>query len=277
MLAGLACRPPLAQSQGLGPVASSSSNAVTRTDSKATSPDQFPLPSGETTLVGGTIRSIDLVRDRMSIHVFGGGQVSVLFDERTRVYRGSQAAALSSLKESERVHVDTVAEGKNIFARSVRIVENPGGQTNGQIMNYETGSGELTLRDALSTAPVKLQVAPDAVILQAEHAASARDLQPGALVSVAFTLDNTGHALARKISILAQPDTAFIFVGRVVHLDLRRGLLALVDPRDNKSYEISLGPSIPVPASLHEGASVSVNALFDGTHYTARTIQVMHN
>jgi hypothetical protein len=64
-------------------------------------------------------------------------------------------------------------------------------------------------------------------------------------------------------------------VGRVAHLDLHLGLPALVDPREQKSYEISFDPTtVRLESNLRGGADATVAASFDGTRYSATAITV---
>ncbi|MGA9208116.1 MAG: hypothetical protein WB347_09975, partial [Terriglobales bacterium] len=80
-------------------------------------------------------------------------------------------------------------------------------------------------------------------------------------------------AMVRQISILASPGTAFVFAGRLEYLDLRRGLLVVVDPRDNKSYEVNFDSTVRgLTRDIREGADVTVHADFDGSRYTAQSI-----
>jgi hypothetical protein len=59
------------------------------------------------------------------------------------------------------------------------------------------------------------------------------------------------------------------------YLDLNRGLLALVDPRDNKSYNVHFDPAARQwTRDLQQGADVTVQADFDGKRYEARAITV---
>ncbi len=44
-------------------------------------------PAGKPTVIGGIIRSVDPVRDQMSLRVFGGKPMKMLFDVRTQVFR----------------------------------------------------------------------------------------------------------------------------------------------------------------------------------------------
>ncbi len=238
-------------------------------------PGLLPPPSGKTTLVGGTITSVDHVRDRLILQVFGGGRTAVLFDERTRVLRQGGSGSLDDLKNGERVYVDTALDGTDVFARNVRLVQTPEGQSNGQIVAFEAARGELTLRDALSPEPATMHVDANTAILRGDHAAAPADLRPGTVVALSFTPGNGGLANVSRISILASPGADFVFSGRIEHLDLHRRLLVLVNPRDHQSYELNVAPSASrLTQDLRQGMDVTVQARFDGRHYEAHAITV---
>jgi hypothetical protein len=239
-------------------------------------PDLPPMPKGKASLLGGTVRNLDRVRDRIVLHVFGGHNMVLLFDGRTRVYRDGAIASVDSLASGERVSVDTVLDGKDVFARNIRILtHSPDGQSSGQVLNYDASRQELSLRDALSPEPIKLHMTASTVVLRGDHAASLSDLRPGALVAVKFVPSSDGRDIAHEVSILALPGAEFGFAGRVATLDLSAGLLVVVDPRDKKSYEIRFDPTnVRVVGDLQEGVDVTVTASFDGIRYTAETIAV---
>jgi hypothetical protein len=235
-----------------------------------------PPPAGKATLLGGTIQRVDHVRDRLVLEIFGGSRTAVLFDERTRVFRGGQSASLDELKPGERAYVDTTLDGSDVFARDIRIAdEAPTGQANGQIVDFRPGTGELIVRDTLDPEPVEMRLAPNAVIKNGERTAQPAELRPGTLVNVAFIPGNSNVPIVRDISILASPGANFVFTGRIEHLDLHRGLLVLIDPRASKSYEVYIDPTDrSITRDLKQGADVTVQASFDGTHYRSRDIAV---
>jgi hypothetical protein len=207
--------------------------------------------------------------------VFGGKTMSVLFDERTRMFRDGKAVSLGDLKNGERAYLDTTLDGTNIFVRSIRVASAvPAGQSSGQIVSFDNATAELTLRDTLSPEPVTMQLATDARIVSGDRTAAQTDLRPGALVSVTF--DPHGKTpVVRQVSILASTGETFVFVGRIEHLDLRRGLLVLVDPRDNKTYDLYFDPSaVSITRKLRQGIDVTVRANFDGQRYQSREIAV---
>jgi hypothetical protein len=103
----------------------------------------------------------------------------------------------------------------------------------------------------------------------------ASDLVPGALVSVKFAPDDRGHGVASQVSILATPGSAFVFVGNVITLDTHSGILTLVDPVDNKTYQIFFDSAgLPATQTLRPGNHVMVTADFDGARYVANAITV---
>lgn len=241
-----------------------------------TLPGVPPLPAGKTTLLGGTIQSVDQVRDRLVLKVFGGSRTGVLFDERTHVFRDGKRASLDDLKNGERAYVDTTLDGTEIFARNIRIAaQAPAGQSSGQIIDFRPDSGELIVRDTISPEPVKMRLAKNVVILHEDRTAAPSELRPGTLVTLAFTPGSGDAPLVQQISILATPGAAFVFSGRIEHLDLRSGLLVLVDPRDNKSYEVHFDPAARrLTRDLRQGIDITVQASFDGKRYESRDIAV---
>jgi hypothetical protein len=232
-----------------------------------------PLPTGKITLLGGTISSVDHIRDRIVLEVFGGGRYAVLFDDRTRVFVQGKQQPVDTLRAGQRAYVDTTLDGDAIFARNIRLDGAlPTGEGTGQIVSFDARNGELTLRDTLDPQPVKLRLAPGASILRDGHSAQPSELHSGTLVNVTFTSAGD-KATIRELSILASPGDGFVFSGRVQFLDRRRGLLVIVDPRDNKSYEVYFNPS--ADAQLHdvqEGTEITATTNFDGRRYLVQSI-----
>ena len=198
----------------------------------------------------------------------------VTFDARTRVYRDGKAASLDELKNGDRVYADTVLDGTRIFARNISFATSSAiVQADGQVVSFEAATGELTLRDSLSLAFRKMRLTANTVIVRGDHSALPAELRPGTLVAATFLPSNDGHITVRQISILASPGAVFTFAGRIEHLDLHRGLLVLVDPRDKKSYEMYIEPSLgSLPRQMREGSDVTVSADFDGRRYAAKSI-----
>lgn len=251
--------------------------AGTPSDTRDLGPEPPGIPGGTVSLMGGTIRNLDRVRDQITLQVVGGGKAVVLFDPRTHVYRNGVTASLHDLQPGQRINIDTLLDGKDVFAKNIRIVTvSSVGQSSGQVVGHEPGSAEVMVRDVLSPEPLKLTLDSNSVVTRDGRQVSADELVPGALVSTDFHPDGRGRILARQISILAVPGSTFYFVGQVAHLDLSRGLLVVIDPRNQRSYDIHCHPSLlRAHPDLHEGAQVTVTTTFDGTQYAARNIQLM--
>jgi hypothetical protein len=259
-------------------VSSSGSGLVSTTAGASSLP---PLPKGKSTVIGGAIRGVDRVRDQFTLDVFGGRSLKVLFDERTLIYRDGVKSSQRDLRSGDHVSVETVLDGTTVFARSIHMLsESPAGDCQGQVMSYDPADRVLTVRDALSRQPIKFRLPGGlAVVRQGQAASSAEpgnaDLDAGTLVSVKFQSDNKGHGVASQVSILAAPGSAFVFVGNVASLDLHSGLLVVVDPRDDKRYDIFFDSArFPVSRDLREGTDVMVTADFDGARYVASAITV---
>ena len=252
-----------------------SEDAAVTVDPASLLPDLPPVPRENATLVGGTIEHLDHVRDRITVHVFGGGKQTILFDPRTAVYRDGKPASVADLHEGERVYLDTILDGSTVFARSMRLdAARATGQSQGVIVKYSADRGELTFRDALAPNTVQVRVTSGTKVKQNGRFASFSELVPGSLISVGFSSDGAGKNTANEISILALPGTRYIFAGDIVHIDLRTGLLVLNSSTDLKTYEVYLNPSATPDDGLHAGANVTVLTTYDGTRYVVRSISI---
>ena len=239
-------------------------------------PDLPAMPRGKSTVIGGSIRNVDGVRDQLTLNIFGGRSMKVLYDARTQVYRDGQKVALRDLRKGEHVSVETMLDGTTVFARSIHMLSKmPEGESQGQVVSYDRSTGELEVRDSLSPEPIKLHISPSTQIVRQGQESTGGDLVAGTLITIQFQADNSGKNVASKIAVLATPGSAFVFTGKVVFLDLHTGVLALVDPRDDKRYEISFAPGhFPVSRDIHEGSTVTVTANFDGVRYAASALTV---
>ena len=238
-------------------------------------PDLPPVPRANATLVGGIVSKLDRVRDRVVVSVFGGGQMTVLFDPRTNVYRAGKEASIADLQQGDRVYLDTILDGTTVFARSIRLgAPVASGESQGVIVKYRPERNELTLRDSLSPNSIRVRVDSKTQFTQDGRTVSGNTLMAGALVSITFAPEGVGHDIARQISILARPGQHFTFSGQVVHIDLRTGLLVLKSATDNKTYDIYLSPSAGPDENLHNGATVTADTDFDGSRYVARNLTI---
>ena len=240
-------------------------------------------PKGKSTILGGEIRSIDPVRDELSLRVFGQRPVKILFDERTLIYRDGKRIPLRELGPVDHASVQTLLDGTNVFALSIHILtQAPEGDYRGRVLNYNPETSELTIASAMFREPIKLRVATGTAVTRvgqpafvAEHKDGFDDLTKGALVSVRFQSDKQGHGVADQITVLAVPGSAFVFIGNVSVLDMHSGTLSLVDPEDDKTYQVSFNPSsLPISQSLHKGDHIIVTADFEGGRYMATAITI---
>lgn len=236
-------------------------------------PDLPPVPKANATLVGGTVDRVDLVRDKVTVRLFGGGKESFLFDPRTRVYRGRKAVTVADLHEGERIYLDTILDGSDVFARTIRLnAARATGASQGVVVNFQNNRSELTLRDALSPNPVEVRVSSSTKVSVGDRIVPISAIVPGSLVSVSFSSAEGARNTATEISILAQPGTRYTFSGQVIHIDLRTGLLVLSSSTDRKTYEVYLPSGMNPDENLQPGEIVTVTTDFDGERYVVRNI-----
>lgn len=237
-----------------------------------------PMPKGQTTLIGGQVRDIDRIRNRMDVDAFGGGHIRVHFDERSHFFRDGVETTQLAIRKGDRVYVDTMLDNTRVFARNVRV--NTGvaaANASGQIMGFDPRSGSLTLRDQIAARPITF-IVDQSTNLVAEknsgvNSVTRNDLRPGALIAVKFAPSGS-RGIAREISVLALPGTVFTFVGRVTNLDIR-GSLSVDNQSDQRNYDIRFDPVQVRPSrSLAMGSNVVVKASFDGRSYQAQSIDV---
>jgi hypothetical protein len=239
-------------------------------------------PVGKSTVVGGVIRDVDPLQDAISLKVYGGHPMNILFDERTKVYRDGVLAPLSDLHPQEHASVETVLDGDSIFALSVHMLSHlPEGNCQGQVLGFDPRDGDLTVRNSLSGQPVHLRVPASTPIERVGQPSftvkspGASDLMHGALLSIQFEADNKGGGVASHIAILATPGAAFQFAGDVTYLDMHGAYVALRDSQDQKTYTIYFDPSrFPQSNQLHVGSHVIMNASFNGQHYVANSLTI---
>jgi hypothetical protein len=235
--------------------------------------DLPPLPSGKVTLIGGTVTNLDEVLNQMAFLPFGTKkEMRVHFDTRTRFFRDSAPVSEREIKQGQRVYLDTMLNGDRVFAKTIWIrsaVE--AGSSRGQISELDLSRNRLTIRDELSEQAVTMRVSPSTVVLRGTQHASLSDLTPGALVALSFGAEKEVH----EITVLATPGSAFTFAGPVTYLDVSRKLIAIANLSDKKTYDIYMDAiAANVLRQLREGATVTVSAVFDGTRYAARSVEV---
>jgi hypothetical protein len=240
--------------------------------------DLPPLPHNKVSLLGGTIAALDQVQNNMVVQPFGGKQkLRMNLDMRTHVYNDGKPAEERDLKTGQRIYVDTMLNSNKVFAKSIWIQSTAGsGSARGQVLSYDSRRRILSVRDEVSTEPIDFRLAPDVTIQRGHTAGSFSDLATGSLVSLSFGPQQGRSGYVREVTVLAEPGAVFTFLGKVIFVDLSKKLMAIFNQNDNKNYDLSV-EAIPAVTleTLREGSTAAVSATFDGTHYVARTIEVV--
>ncbi len=159
-----------------------------------------PLPSGRSTVIGGAIRSVDPVRDQLTLKVFDSHSMKILFDARTQAFRDGKRIPLRDLEPVEHASIQTMLDGTSVFAVSIHILSQvPHGEMHGQVLSYDASSEELSLRETLSKEPIKVRVPAGTVVTNIGQAASGSDsvasLEKGHWFRSIFRLVSMGMAL----------------------------------------------------------------------------------
>lgn len=236
-----------------------------------------PLPDKPMSLIGGKVKKIDAVRNRVLIQPFGGGrEISVLFDERSRIYRNGAAATVLGIHRGERIYVDTMNLNHRVFARTVRVETATGPmEAHGQVVSFNPENNVIQMRENLTAQLISFSVANRTALHKRNGVASTADLVPGALIDAVFAPGGKG-GIADDLTILAVPGTAYVFVGRITNVDLRRGVLDIENENDQKNYELSYDAARnPDHDRLRIGAKVAAHANFNGTTYSVDSIAII--
>jgi Domain of unknown function (DUF5666) len=238
--------------------------------------DVPPMPKGDVTLVGGTVKHIDRLRDRLLVQAFGGTAMRVAFDERTHIYRDGVETTQLGIRPGDRVYVDTMLDGSRVFARNIRVETGARvADTSGQVLSINARHGTITLRDQVLAQPVTVLVDQKTSVLRDKQPVSFSDLSPGALVTVRFSPERAHGGVAREIQILAAPGMRFTFAGKVTFIDLRSGILSLENLTDGKTYDLNFSlRQVDKRDVLRIGCDVTVLATFERTGYQADSVIV---
>jgi hypothetical protein len=236
--------------------------------------DLPPLPRGQVSLIGGTITRVDPIRDRLVVRAFGGRDVTLAFDVRTTILRGSDPASARDLRPGTRIYADTIWKENQVFAKAIRIETSASlGDSRGQVIDYDAAKGLLKVRDIVSSQPFTLRLSATTDIRSDGQSVPATELVSGTLVHVTFRSGFEGANSCQKIDILARPGSTFTFTGRVVVVDLRDGHLTLAENESDNNFEVALDSiSSEVKLRLKEGMDVVVQARFNGRKYEAQSI-----
>jgi len=234
-----------------------------------------PLQPSKLSLIGGTVKSIDQIRDNMTIQVYAAGPMHMKFDQRTHFYRDGKETTQLTVNKGDRVYVDTqLFEGK-VYAKNVYAESGSrSADASGQIVSFNPKSGDMVVQDQLAGSTVKFRVDPQTTIKTSDAKTTASALRPGSLVAVKFSSRSRSTGSAEEVSIIAAPGTSFTYFGRVTHLDVRSGLLAIENQVDGKVYDVHFDSSTRIPDNLTVGSQVTAVAMFRGHDYVAQSIEV---
>ena len=238
--------------------------------------DLPPLPKNDVTLVGGTLLRVDRVRDRITIKPFGGRDMEIAFDLRTKILRDQAAIGPRELQAGSRVYVDTLFDGSRIFAKNIQVRSQSNcGDARGQVIANDPARGALELREEMSPAPLRMKVTPQTLIRINDRSAAVSEIPVGALAVVSFASGSGDRPVVCDIHVLAVPGQAFTFVGTITFVDLRSSRIAITNRSDDTSYSLSIESLSPANTrELAEGVDATIGAVFDGQNYTARTVEI---
>jgi hypothetical protein len=237
--------------------------------------DPGPLPNKRLALIGGLVKRIDMIRNRMVVQPFGGGQAAVIwFDDRSHIYRNGAAVTEAGIHRGDRVYADTMELHSRIFARTIRVesASSPA-EARGQLLRIAPREHMVEMRDTLTANLVTFSLSDHTNIHQKNNPATAGDLLPGTLLAVVFVPGHKG-GLAQDINILAIPGHSYDFAGRITNVDVRSGLIAVDNESDGKNYEIGFEGANVNREQLRIGAVIAATAEFNGRGYKAHSITV---
>jgi hypothetical protein len=238
--------------------------------------DLPPLPKNSVTLVGGTLLRVDRVRDRIAVKPFGGREMEIAFDTRTRMLRDQASIGPRELSAGSRVYVDTLFDGSRIFAKSIQVrSQNNCGDAHGQVIANDLTRGTLDLREEMSSAPLRMKVTTETLIRIHDRTAAVSEIPVGAVAVVSFATGPGDRPVACDIHVLAVPGQAFTFFGTITFVDLRAHRIAITNRSDDISYSLSIESLSPATTrELAEGVDATIEAVFDGQNYVPRTIEI---
>ena len=240
-------------------------------------PDFPPLPKGAVSLIGGTVVRVDPIRDRMTVRAFGGRDVEIDYDVRTRVVHGTSPAAIRDIRPGTRIYADTILNERRIFAKTLHIdTSTILGETRGQVISYDAERRMVKVRDIISSQPLTFRLSSQTNIRAGNQPLQSSSLTEGTLVQIMFRSVADGPSAAEKIDILAQPGSTYTFSGQIAVVDLRDQHLTLYTSSGNgeNTFEVGL-KSLPAQdrARLKQGLDVIVHARYDGRRYEAQSVE----
>jgi hypothetical protein len=235
------------------------------------------LPKKDMSLIGGIATKVDPIRNRVQVKPFGDGKkLDVRFDDRSHVFRDGRETTVMGIHQGDRVYVDTMLLDGHVFAKNLRVLTTTeAAEARGQLTAAFPQSNAFTMRDNLTGQSVRFEVTPRTALQDRGQPTTAASLKPGAIVDVMFLPGRKGGS-ARQVLVLAVPGQNFIFSGKVTHVDLSTGILALDNQTDDKNYTVHFDPAtVSDRDHLTIGSEVTASATFDGQNYRATTVTVM--
>ena len=235
-----------------------------------------PMPLTSATLIGGFVKDVDPVNDRVTVAPFGSKQkLKIFFDERSKVYRNGREVSPIAIHKGDRIYLDTQLDKQRsrIFARNVRVQTKPlQTDAHGQIVNFDSTKSVVVVHDDLGGQDVSFHLQPNTTVDNQGHPGALPDLQRGALITARFIPTAEGRNEVNQIVILAAPGSAYTFEGKLTYLNVGRHVMGLENQSDGKIYDISYDPAqIPI-GNLTIGSTVNVSAKFDGNRYDAESL-----
>ncbi len=232
-----------------------------------------PLPKANLSLIGGIARKVDKVHSRVTVQPFGGGKRYLIYmDDRTRILSGGRETTILAIHPGERIYADTQTLGAQVFARTIEVGKvGAAAQASGQVISI--AAGQVHLQDRLSGTTIQFAISDRTKVEARGAAVAAAQVHAGSLIDVTFMPG--GRRDAQSITIHASPGESYAFAGRLTHVDLRDGLLALDDQADGNNYEVYFDPLKERNVRrLVVGVPVSVTASFDGKSYRVKSIKI---
>jgi hypothetical protein len=96
-------------------------------------------PAGKVSLVRGVLKRLDPIHDQLLVHTFGGGDIRIAFDTRTRLLSENASTRLAGIPAGSVVSVDTVIDNGKLFARTVRTGSSDAVELNGHVVRSDAG------------------------------------------------------------------------------------------------------------------------------------------
>jgi len=227
-------------------------------------------PATKPSLVRGVLRKLDPVYNQLLIRTFGGRDLRINFDLRTKFAPAKSGTPFHSIPPGSVLSVDTVINDGKLFALAVRTDTPKLSELNGQVVSFDPTRSQLTVRDAISPEEVSLRIDSNTSIVERGQPVAALALSSGMLVRIWFS---AGNDSAHDVEIVAKPGSSFTFEGQVIALDLRLHTVSLSSNTDHTLRELVFAALDTNSLNLlREGNDVVIQAEFDGQQYNIRSV-----